>query len=406
MRRILLGAAALCAGAASASAEDAERAPEDERSFAAFVDRFRIDAVAAGIDPGLYDAEMASAAPLPTVRKAQDNQPEFVRPMWDYVDGATSPARRKAGAEGYETHRKLLTGIGEAYGVAPETIVAIWGMESSYGRILGDTDILSALGTLAYRGGRQTFGRAELIAALRIIQDGYADRGQLKGSWAGAMGQTQFIPTTYLGYAVDHDGDGDKDLWADPGDVFASTANYLAKSGYRPGLPWGFEVSLPEGFDYALAERSVKRSVGDWMTSGVAAPSGSVSERIDLNERVSIILPAGARGPAFLITDNFRAILRYNNSTAYALGVAALSDAVAGRSTALAQDWPRGDRPLTRTERFALQQALSDKGYEPGPVDGIVGAGTRAALRAWQADQGLPADGYASAAVLERLQEA
>lgn len=376
---------------------------EDAQTFAAFVEQFRIDAVAAGIDPALYDREMATAAPLPTVRKAQDNQPEFVRPMWDYVDGATSTARVSTGRQKYADAKPLLTEVGEAYGVAPETIVAIWGMESSYGRILGDTDILSALGTLAYRGGRQTFGRAQLIAALRIIQNGDATREQLKGSWAGAMGQTQFIPTTYLGHAVDHDGDGKKDLWSDRGDVFASTANYLAKSGYKAGIPWGFEVSLPDGFDYALAERSIERSVGSWMTMGMSVPEGSVSERIDLNEPASIILPAGAAGPAFLITDNFRAILRYNNSTAYALGVATLSDAVAERPTALAQDWPRTDRPLSRTERMALQQALTDAGYTPGPVDGIVGAGTRGALRAWQRDQGLPADGYASAAVLERL---
>ena len=400
MKRLIVCAASLFAlGTATAQ----ELPQEDAASFAAFVDAFRIDAAAAGIEPALYDREMATAAPLPAVRKAQDNQPEFVRPMWDYVEGATSDRRVAGGREGYADARATLETVAAEYGVAPEVMVAIWGMESSYGSFMGNKDVLSALGTLAYKGGRQDFGRAQLIAALRIIQDGHASRSQLKGSWAGAMGQTQFIPTTYLSHAVDHDGDGDIDIWSDRGDVFASTANYLSKSGWRAGLPWGFEVSLPEGFDYASAERSVRKSVGDWMTLGVEAPSGSISERIDLNERVSIIIPAGASGPAFLITDNFRAVLRYNNSTAYALGVAKLSDAVAGRDIALAQDWPRGDRPLTRDERMALQQSLTDAGYAPGPVDGIVGAGTRRALRAWQADQGLPADGYASAAVLERL---
>ena len=405
MRRPIAYAASLIAlaGAALAQEPGQDRAPEDEQSFAEFVAQFRIDAVAAGVDPSLYDREMATAVPLPTVRKAQDNQPEFVRPMWDYVEGATSAARVRGGRAGLAEHEALLSEVGAAHGVAPEVMVAIWGMESSYGRIMGDTDILSALGTLAYRGGRQDFGRAQLVAALEIIQEGEADRSQLKGSWAGAMGQTQFIPTTYRDYAVDHDGDGDKDLWSDHGDVFASTANYLSRSGYRAGVPWGFEVTLPDGFDYALAERSVRRTVGEWLLAGVEAPTGPVSERIDLNERVSIILPAGANGPAFLVTDNFRAILRYNNSTAYALGVARLSDAVAGRELTLAQDWPRTDRPLTRTERMALQERLAQRGYAPGPVDGIVGAGTRRALRAWQRDEGLPADGYASAAVLERL---
>ena len=400
MRRLIVGLTSLLALGTAAAQETPD---EDAAAFAVFVDAFRIDAVAGGIEPALYDREMATAKPRPAVRLAQDNQPEFVRPMWDYVDRATSPARVQGGRSGYADARETLEEVAGQYGVAPEVMVAIWGMESSYGRFMGDHDVLSALGTLAYKGGRQDFGRAQLIAALRIIQDGGASREQLKGSWAGAMGQTQFIPTTYLGHGVDHDGDGDIDIWSDQGDIFASTANYLAKSGWRAGVPWGFEVRLPDSFDYAMAERSVRRSVGDWMTMGVEAPSGAISERIDLNERVSIILPAGASGPAFLITDNFRAILRYNNSTAYALGVAKLSDAVAGRETALAQDWPRSDRPLSRGERMALQQSLTDAGYTPGPVDGIVGAGTRRALRAWQADQGLPADGYASAAVLERL---
>ena len=403
MAKIAGGVLAACLAMGAAHAQEPARIAEDADDFAAFVDAFRIDAVAAGIEPALYDREMASAAPRPSVRASQDNQPEFVRPIWSYVDGAVSAARVVGGKAGYADAADTLSAVSDRYGVAPEAMVAIWGMESSYGRIMGDEDVLSALGTLAYKGGRQDFGRAQLIAALRIIQDGHADRSQLKGSWAGAMGQTQFIPTTYLDHGVDHDGDGDIDIWSDRGDVFASTANYLANSGWRAGLPWGFEVRLDDGFDYALAERSVRKSVGDWMALGVAAPSGAISDRIDLNERVSIILPAGANGPAFLVTDNFRAILRYNNSTAYALGVARLSDAVAGRDIALAQDWPRGNRPLTRSERMALQRALTDEGYAPGPIDGIVGAGTRAALRAWQRDQGLAADGYASAAVLERL---
>ena len=379
--------------------EDEGPAPD----FGAFRDSFRIDAVAAGIDPGLYDREMASVEPLPVVTKSNDNQPEFVRPVWAYVDGAVSESRVRGGREGREDAAAALEAASERYGVPPEVLVAIWGMESSYGRFQGDHDVLSALSTLAYQGRRQDFGRQQLIAALRILQEGYASREQLKGSWAGAMGQTQFIPTTYLSHAVDADGDGDRDIWGDRGDVFASTANYLAASGWDAGLPWGFEVRLPEGFDYALADRAVKRTAGEWSVMGVEAAGAPMTDRLDLNARVSIILPAGADGPAFLVTDNFRAILRYNNATTYALGVSLLSDAVAERPYALAQDWPREDRPLTLDERKALQQALADQGYAPGPVDGIVGAGTRRALRAWQRDQGLPADGYASAAVLARV---
>ncbi|MBB4658806.1 lytic murein transglycosylase [Parvularcula dongshanensis] len=377
-----------------------------DSDFDTFRQQFRIDAAAAGVDPTLYDREMATAQPLAVILERNDNQPEFNRPMWAYVDGATSAARIKGGQEGYAAEKALLSKIEDEYGVAAEVVVAIWGMESSYGRIMGDHDIVSALATLGFQGRRQSFGRTQLIAALKILQSGAADRDELKGSWAGAMGQTQFIPTTYIEHAVDHDGDGHKDLWSDRGDVFASTAHYLAQSGWREGVPWGFEVKLPAGFDFAHADAKHARTAGDWLALGVEAAKGSVSERIDLNERISIILPAGARGPAFAITNNFRAILRYNNSTAYALGVSFLSDAVAGRDTSLAQDWPRDDRPLTLAERKSLQQALSEKGYAPGPVDGIVGAGTRAALRAWQKDQGMPADGYASAVVLARLLEA
>lgn len=400
MRRLIAGFTSLLALGAAAAQEVPE---EDAAAFAAFVDAFRIDAVAAGIEPALYDREMATAAPLPSVRRAQANQPEFVKPVWDYVDRAASPSRMTRGRAGLAEHRALLDEVSARYGVPPEMIVAIWGLESSFGAFSGDTDILSALGTLAYKGGRQDFGRTQLVAALRILQEGHADRDKLRGAWAGAMGQTQFIPTTYLAYAVDHDGDGDKDLWTDPGDVFASTANYLAEVGARPGLPWGLEVTLPDGFDYAQAVRTNRRSVGEWMTAGVEGASGSIAERLDLNEQAAVIVPAGASGPAFLVTDNFRAALRYNPATSYALGVGVLSDAVAGRDTALVRDWPRGDRPLAYDERVALQERLAEAGYDPGPVDGIVGAGTRRALRAWQADQGLPADGYASATVLERL---
>ncbi|WP_051881398.1 lytic murein transglycosylase [Parvularcula oceani] len=378
-------------------------AQEAEPDFGTFREQFRIDAVAAGISPNLYDEQMATVKPLPVILKRNDNQPEFVRPLWDYVDGALSEARIRGGLEGYASEADLLNTIEAEYGVDAETLVAIWGMESSFGRIMGDEDVLSALSTLAYQGRRQSFGRTQLIAALRILQNGDARREQLQGSWAGAMGQTQFIPTTYLAHAVDHDGDGKKDLWSDRGDVFASTANYLSRSGYRADLPWGFEVVLPEGFDFAQADRSVGRSVAHWQSAGVTRPGGALSDRIDLNETVSIILPAGANGPAFLVTDNFRAILRYNNATAYALAVGFLSDAVAGRSQPLANDWPRDDRPLTLAERKALQETLSGLGYEPGPVDGIIGAGTRKALRSWQRDNGLPADGYASALILSRL---
>ncbi|MEM9233403.1 MAG: lytic murein transglycosylase [Pseudomonadota bacterium] len=377
----------------------------DEAKFDAFVESFKAEATAKGVSAATYEREMSSVSPVPVVIERNNNQPEFSRPIWGYLDSAVSDRRISDGLNNTAAHAATLDAIEAKYGVDKEIIGAIWGLESSYGRILGDYDILSALTTLAYDGRRQSFGRSQLLGALKIIDNGYARRDQLKGSWAGAMGQTQFIPTTYLDYAVDENGDGLRDLWADHADVFASTANYLSRSGYEVDKPWGFEVTLPEGFDYADASLRAEKTVGRWSQLGVTTPMGSLADRTDFNANASIIVPAGAKGPAFMVFDNFRAIMRYNNSTSYSLGIGLLSDAIAGRAQPLSAEWPRDDRPLSLSERKALQQALADRGYNPGPVDGIIGAGTKAALRQWQKDQGLAADGYASAKTLEAIQQ-
>ena len=372
--------------------------------FAGWLEGFRAEAAAAGISDEVLDAAFQGVAVNSRVYELNDNQPEFSRAIWDYLDGAVSATRIKNGRAKFSTNASLLSVIEQAYGVDAEIIVAIWGLESSYGAILGNYDTIQALATLAYEGRRTGFGRTQLIGALKIIQNGFADRDQLKGSWAGAMGHTQFIPTTYLAYAVDHDADGKRDIWSNLGDVFASTANYLSASGYRANEPWGVEVKLPEGFNYALADGSVRRPLVEWTATGLTDPQGdSLLGNRDPNMRSRVILPAGAKGPAFLVFNNFSAILKYNRSTAYALAIGLLSEEVAGRSGAITAAWPRDDRPLALSERKALQQALIDRGYNPGPVDGVIGAGTKRALRAWQRDSGLPVDGYASAAVLEAL---
>ena len=379
--------------------------PASAQDFDGWKESFRANALAAGVSASTWDREMASVAPVPRVLELNANQPEFSRAIWDYLDSAVSDARISNGLNNGAANQALLNRIEAAYGVDAEIIVAIWGLESSYGQILGNYDALSALATLAHEGRRVTYGRSQLIGALKILDRGYASRPQLKGSWAGAMGQTQFIPTTYLDYAVDHDGDGVRDLWANKGDVFASTANYLSRSGYTANEPWGFEVTLPAGFDYASADKSNRKQVAEWAGLGIARADGTdMLTGLDLNARSYLIVPAGANGPAFMVFDNFRAILRYNNSTAYALGIGLLSDQIAGRAKPLSKAWPRSDRALSLTERKALQQALINKGYNPGPVDGVIGAGTRKALRNWQRDNGLPADGYASANVLASLQ--
>ncbi|WP_306249755.1 lytic murein transglycosylase [Parvularcula sp. IMCC14364] len=378
--------------------------PATAQEFESWIESFKEEAVAKGISAETYDREMQSVIPVQRVLELNDSQPEFVKGVWEYLDTAVSDSRISNGLNNAAANSALLDRIEEAYGVDKEIIVAIWGLESSYGAIMGDYDVLSALATLGYEGRRTSFGRSQLIGALKILDREYANRSQLKGSWAGAMGQTQFIPTTYLESAVDYDGDGRRDLWSNLGDVFASTANYLSRSGYVANEPWGFEVTLPEGFDYALADRSNRQMVATWASLGINRADGvPLTDDIDLNATGYLIIPAGAQGPAFLVFNNFRAILRYNNSTSYALGIGLLSDHIAGNAEPIVQSWPRGDRPLSLSERKSLQEALAQRGYNPGPVDGIIGAGTKSALRKWQRDQGLPADGYASSTLLTRL---
>ncbi|WP_375201142.1 lytic murein transglycosylase [Hyphococcus sp.] len=386
---------------AAVSLSSAQAAPAD---FERWLESFRAEAAAAGISQSVLDEALTGLTINPRVYELNDNQPEFSRGIWDYLDSAVSATRVNNGKTKYLENQRLLTLIESAYGVDAEIVAAIWGLESSYGAIMGSHDAIQALATLAFEGRRTGYGRSQLIGALKIIQHGYAERDELKGSWAGAMGHTQFIPTTYLAYAVDHDGDGKRDIWSNLGDVFASTANYLSVSGYRAGDPWGLEVRLPAGFDYALADSDVKKAVVEWAAGGVEAIRGpGLIERFDPNMRGRLIIPAGARGPAFIVFDNFGAILKYNRSTAYALAVSLLSEEIAGRNGAIVTAWPRDDRPLSLDERKALQQALKDRGFDPGPVDGIIGAGTKRALRAWQIQAGLPADGYASAKVLDAL---
>ncbi len=381
----------------------ASPARADEPSFGEWLKGFRAEAAAAGIRSDVIDMAFDGVVMNQRVFELNDNQPEFSRSVWDYVDGAVSERRIADGLARVAENKALLERIEAEFGVDHEIVAAIWGLESSYGKLMGDHDVIGALATLGWKGRRTAYGREQLIGALKILQNGYATRDQLKGSWAGAMGQTQFIPTTYLVYAVDHGGDGQRNIWTDLDDVFASTANYLAASKYVHGARWGVEIVLPEGFDFAMADASVRKPVIEWAGAGVSARRLNLATDIDPNTRGRIFLPAGARGPAFLVFENFEAILKYNQSTSYALAVSLLSDRIAGRNEPILAEWPRTDRALSLAERKALQQALKDKGFDPGPVDGVIGAGTKKALKAWQKSEGLPADGYASLETLTRL---
>lgn len=372
------------------------------QSFEQWRDGFRAQALAAGISAQTFDAAFEGIEPDDSVVTADRSQPEFTRPVWQYLESAVSAARVRNGQARSLENAEVLQRIETTYGVDRATVVAIWGMESNFGQQMGSKNVIRSLATLAYEGRRPDFGRDQLIAALQILQHGDVPARNMIGSWAGAMGQTQFIPTTYNRYAVDFDGDGRRDIWGSSEDALASTANYLHVSGWQPGRTWGFEVRLPEGFDYAQADMSIRKPIAQWRRLGVQPVNGNLP--IDPAGDASLLIPAGYRGPAFLVTDNFRAILTYNNSTSYALAVGLLADSFKGGGQLIGQ-WPVDERPLSRSERIELQQKLMDRGYAPGTPDGIIGANTRRAIRAYQTAIHWPADGYPTQALLERLRD-
>lgn len=367
--------------------------------FPSWLQQFRVKALEAGIPASLFDQSFAGITPDTAVIKADYSQPEFSRPVWEYLDGAISAPRVRSGQALLTNERQTLESIERHYGVDRQTLVAIWGLESNFGQFMGDKSVIRSLATRAHEGRRPAFAEQQLLAALQILASGDIGLTGLRGSWAGAMGQTQFIPTTYLSHAVDFDGDGRRDIWNSRADALASAAHYLQASGWQSGQPWGFEVALPDGFDFSLADETLRKPLGEWTEHGVKMrlPAG-----VDLQAQSYLLLPAGHRGPAFVVLPNFRAILAYNNSSSYALAVGLLGDSFAGAGKIQAQ-WPRADLPLARSERIELQERLEQLGYQPGIADSIIGANTRRAIRAFQRDQTLPADGYASKPLLERL---
>jgi membrane-bound lytic murein transglycosylase B len=366
-------------------------------SFSQWREQFRAEALAAGISAATFDQAFAGVQPDPAVIEADRSQPEFTRPVWQYLEGAISPQRVRSGRRLLSEHATTLDQIEARYGVDRETLVAVWGLESSFGQIMGDKSVIRSLATLAHEGRRPAFAKSQLIAALDILQHGDVAPQRMRGSWAGAMGQTQFIPTTYNTHAVDFDGDGKRDIWNSSADALASAAHYLQASGWKQGKAWGFEVELPEGFDYALADTEIRKPLAEWRRLGLRNLPGDQEEA-----NASLLLPAGHRGPAFLIMDNFRAILRYNNSSAYALAIGLLAENFQGKGE-VAGSWPRGEQPLSRSERLELQERLVAQGFDPGTPDGIIGANTRKAIRGFQQRLGWPADGHPTQELLGRL---
>jgi len=370
-------------------------------SFGSWLGGFAERARAAGIGKATIQEVLLRARWQPEVVRLDRAQPEFTRTPWNYLDNAVSPLRVQQGRSQYQRNAKALQGAGMRYGVEPGVLVAIWGMESNYGRNFGSFSTVDALATLAFDGRRRTWAEHELLAALTILDQGGIAPERLQGSWAGAMGHTQFLPSVYLAYAVDADGDGRADIWASVPDVAASTANYLASSGWQGGQPVITEVRLPAGFDYARAELAVHQSSAKWGDEGVRSQDGTPLPALD---DASIIAPAGAHGPAILVGANFRALLRYNNSVNYALAVALLARRIEGAS-GLSAAWPRDEEPLSRSQIRAMQEALNAQGLQAGTADGVMGPATRAAVRRYQRGQGLQADGFATRQLFEKISQ-
>ena len=369
-------------------------------NFVAWRDAFKPEALAAGVSATTFDRAFDGVLPNFDILAKDEEQPEYVRPIWSYLDTAVSPERVATGRQQLADNKAVLRKTTKPYGVDPQIVVAIWGIESRYGENSGGYSVIEALATMAYGSRRPEVFRENLIDALLILEHGDTTPEDMQGSWAGDMGQTQFMPTAYRQYAVDGDGDGKRDIWRSLPDVFASTANYLADHGWKPGQPWGAEVRLPAKFDWELAEMDVTKTVAEWRKLGIKRADGKALPKVD--SPASIIAPAGHRGPVFIVFNNFRTILAYNNSVSYALAVAHLADVITGKPEFAAQ-WPREEPPLSRTDKQDLQNLLSQRGYDAGDNDGVIGPKTRVAIRQFQREIGEVPDGFPTLALLTRL---
>ena len=395
MLRLKLACLALIAVAAVMAAPHRAAASP---AFQAFVEGLWSDAQARGISRATFDDAFRGVVPDPKIGATTGKQSEFVRPVWHYIAGATAPGTVAKGQAAARQWAPVLAGVERTYGVPSSVVLALWGLESGYGASTGGVYTIRALATLAFAGNRRELFRQELLAALQILEQDHIARDAMLGSWAGAMGQTQFMPSSYLKFAVDGDGDGRRDIWTSVPDALASTANFMQQKGWDPSLPWGFEVVLPEGFDW----RTVSAGFPLWASLGVRRADGRA---MPTRGEGALFLPAGAKGPALLITANFEVIRAYNTSDAYALGVGFLSDRIAGLGP-LRASWPVNDPILTLAERAEVQKRLAALALYDGATDGKVGPKSRDSVRRFQLSRGLVADGYMSPAVLEALRTA
>jgi membrane-bound lytic murein transglycosylase B len=386
----LLVAFAMTGAVAPAAAQEAE--------FGRFVESLWPEARARGVSRATFDTAFRGVAPDPKIVALTKKQSEFVRPIWDYVNGAISAQRLERGRQLAAQWTQTFEAAERAYGVPRSVILGIWGMETNFGSFVGNIYVVRALATLAYTGYRGDFFRDELLTALQILEQDHIEPDMMVGSWAGAMGQTQFMPSSFMKFAVDGNRDGRRDIWNSVPDAIASTANYLRQQGWQPGLPWGFEVELPDGFDF----RNLRQAFTSWAGLGLRRLDG---KPLPGTGEATLFLPGGANGPAFLVTDNYLAIKTYNSSDAYALGVAHLGDRVMG-GAAIRGRWPTDEPMLDKDQRVELQQRLAGLGLYTAEADGRLGSLTREAVRNFQLRRGLVPDGYANLAVLRELRVA
>jgi lytic murein transglycosylase len=366
-----------------------------EADFQRFVESLWPEARARGVSAAIFNQAFAGVTPDPKIVALTQKQSEFVRPVWEYLASAAAATRIAKGQDAAEQWGDLLDRVEHAYGVPKGVVLGIWGMETNYGGFTGNTPVVRALATLAFVAYRGEFFRNELLVALQILEERHVAAEAMLGSWAGAMGQTQFMPSSYMKYAVDGDGDGRGDLWRSMPDALASTANYLRQQGWRPGLPWGFEVALPRGFDL----RNHRHGFSAWVRLGVRPVDGRQMPR---SGEATLLLPAGRRGPAFLVTENYAVIKTYNSSDAYALGVAHLGDRIYGGGP-IKGAWPKHEPLLDKDQREEAQKRLARLGFYAGDADGRFGSKTRDAVRRFQLRHGLAPDGYANVALLREL---
>jgi lytic murein transglycosylase len=358
--------------------------------------------VSSGVSGSTYDRYTQNLTPDYSVISKLDYQPEFSTPIWDYLSGLVDEERVEKGRQMLSQHRDVLNRVAAAYGVPAETVVAVWGVESNFGDISGKYPLLQALGTLSCEGRRQSYFRGEFFATMRILQRGDLREDQLKGSWAGAFGHTQFMPSTYEELAVDFDGDGRRDLVSSTSDALASTANFLKKRGWQTGMPWGFEVKIPAGASVSGESRRNKKSLSSWVNRGFTRVDGTPIIQGNLSEgsQAGLMMPAGANGPAFLVFKNFDAIYSYNAAESYALAIAHLSDRLQGKG-GFQTAWPTEDAGTSRAERREIQNYLLKKGYAIGDADGLIGDKTRQAIQQEQVKLGLSPTGRAGQQILK-----